>query len=407
MHALHSTLAALSRALDLHRAAHVTKLQTSAHLFTPFAYVRKGECTVSRVIGDLLDPNGLHSQGPLFLEFFLDAFGFQFLRPVSAQARVATESPTGEGRRIDIVICDRTWIIGIENQPWAMDGELQVADYLKEIRTRGSASAYLIYLTKDGRRPSTSSINQRQCQRALARGDLRLASYQSILNWLDACHAGCRAERVRSFLSDFRQYLRGEIMSIRRLVPYSPVVDSLLAEDTREYLPAALEIAQHKDAIREALLEKLYAELRERLPHWGIKGTPMKADDGLALTPPNANDWLFCLEMESESRKWFYGLKLVKANGGRSRGLSALAERLRSRFRGSDGPNKHWLTWLWFDNRTAHDPVTYSQWEDNVQPWVDIANGAMSSNIASLAAELHDAAVELSNVDGASAKTDR
>lgn len=76
--------------------------------------------------------------------------------------------------------------------------------------------------------------------------------------------------------------------------------------------------------------------------------------------------------------------------------MSALAKRLRSRFRGSDGPNKHWLMWLWFDNRTAHDPASYSQWEDNIQPWVDIADGTMADNIASLATELHEAAMELS-----------
>jgi PD-(D/E)XK nuclease superfamily len=391
---LSTALAALSRSIDERRLAHATTLQTTAPLFTPFTYLRRGEYGISKIIGDLLDPNGEHSQGPLFLSLFLKMFGFQSLEPISVQADVAMESPTADGGRIDIVIRDKTWIIGIENKPWARDGELQVTAYLKEIRSCGCRSAYLIYLTKDGRPPSASSINQRECQRAMACGDLRLASYTNILTWLGGCYDRCGAERVRRFLSDFRDYIRGAVMNDQAREPYNPVVDSLLAEDTRKYLGVALEIAGQKDSIRDALLKRLFAGLRERLPGWSITGTPMTADDGLALTPPDAKRWFFCVELESEAGKWFYGLKFLEPQS--SKDMADLGKRLRSRFRDSGGSNRHWLIWLWFENRTAHDPASYCQWEDNVQPWIEMADGRMADNLASLATELHDAAIELS-----------
>src|SRR5438093_320110 len=120
-------LAELGSLLDKHRLAHANALQTEAPLFTPFAYLRGDEFGISRIIANLLDPNGRHSQGALFLSIFMEAFELNSLGPPSGQARVTTEERTAAGRRIDIVIRDKDWIIAIENKPWARDGELQVA----------------------------------------------------------------------------------------------------------------------------------------------------------------------------------------------------------------------------------------------------------------------------------------
>lgn len=196
-------LSALSRSLDQHRLAHANALQATAPLFTPFTYLRKDEYSISRIIGDLLDPNGRPSQGRLFLSLFLDTFGFPSLEPIAAQARVTTEDRTVNG------------------------------------------------------------------------------------------------------------------------------------------------------------------------------------------------DWFFCVELDSGAGSWCYGLKLLTPNGLKSKAMFNLGTRYRDRFVGAEGPNDHWLFWLWFDNRTAHDPASYLQWEDDVQPWVDMADGTMAANFAILATELHQVSTEL------------
>jgi hypothetical protein len=311
-----------------------------------------------------------------------------------ASKRVSVDDFPGR-LRIDIVIRDKNWIIAIENKPWARDGELQVADYLNEIRRRSCSAACLVYLTKDARAPSGVSINNVECGDALACGELKLASYAQVLDWLSVCREHCLAESVKSFLSNFQDHLREEVMNIRKLEMGNPIVDCVLAEDTRQYLQTTLAIAQQKDAIRDALLNRLYEALRLRLPGWNVMGTPMVADDGMALVAPGCDEWFFCVELDSDTDRWFYGLKLAKANGGSSKAMSTLGTRLGSRFRGSEGPNDHWLMWLWFTDRTVHDPASYSQWEYDIQPWIDMADGTMAMNLAALATELHDAALEL------------
>jgi hypothetical protein len=393
-----TSLAALGPSIESCRDAQAKRFVATAPRFTPFAYVRNDEFSISRIIRDLLDPRGPHSQGPIFLRSFLDVLGFQSLRRISPHASVATESPTADGRRIDIVIRDTTWIIGIENKPWAKDQVSQIADYLRAIGSLGVQSAHLIYLTRDGRLPSVESIDKRACDAARVDGKLRLVSYAQIIDWLDACHERTVADRVRSFVADFRQYLREEVMNTANRLQDNAVIDALLAEGNRGYLPAALEIALQKDGIQKALLDRLLAGLRQKLPQWEIEGEPTKEDDGLALKPPNNQGWFFCLELDSEAQKWMYGIKRdnPQIGGARFKALTQLGNRLHSRYQGSDGPNDWWLVWLQFDNRTAHDPDSYSQWENSVQPWVDMANGMMAENIAALAIELSDATVELS-----------
>lgn len=388
-------LAELGKLLDKHRLAHANALQTEAPRFTPFAYLRRDEFGISKIIAGLLDPNGRHSQGALFLSLFMKAFELNSLGQPSGQARVTTEDRTAAGRRIDIVIRDKNWTIAIENKPWARDGELQVADYLSEIRRRRSSAACLVYLTKDARAPTGASINIDECKDALACGELKLASYAQVLEWLSACREHCLAESVRNFLSNFQDHLREEVMNIRKLEMDNPIVDCVLAEDTRQYLQTTLAVAQQKDAIRNALLNRLYDALRQRLPSWNVMGTPMVADDGMAVVAPGSDQWFFCVELDSGTDRWFYGLKLAKANGAGSKAMFTLGTRLGSRFRGSEGPNDHWLIWLWFTDRTVHDPASYSQWENDIQPWIDMADGTMAMNLAALATELHDAALEL------------
>lgn len=389
-----SSLAQLSKLLDERRLAHANALRAEAPHFTPFAYLRSDEFGISKIIAALLDPNGRHSQGTLFLSLFMEAFGLTSFGSPGGQIQVTTEDPTAAGRRIDIVIQDKDWIITLENKPWARDSELQVADYLGEIRRRGCPQVCLIYLTSDARAPSEASISNHECDAALACGELRLASYAQVIDWLGVCHERCLAASVRNFLSNFQDHLREVVMKKRKLEMDNPVVDGVLAQEARPFLRTALAIAQQKDAIRSSLLAKLHESLRQRLAGWSVTGTPMLADHGMEVAPPGS-EWSFCVELDSSTGRWFYGLKLPKANGLSSKAMSRLGNRLVSRYRGSEGPNDHWLIWLWFTDRSVHDPSTYAQWENEIQPWIDMVDGTMAENLAALATELNDVALDL------------
>src|SRR5689334_577177 len=100
--------------------------------FTVFDYIQRDENRLSDVIYNLLDPSGKHGQGTLFLNSFLEAIG----APPSAtrsHCRVKREDCTlycaNFQRRIDITLEFSAFGIGIENKPWADEGDDQLKDY--------------------------------------------------------------------------------------------------------------------------------------------------------------------------------------------------------------------------------------------------------------------------------------
>jgi hypothetical protein len=105
------------------------------------------EAQLSRIIADLVDPAGTHGQGPLFLNALLECTG---LVPVSLRESVSVSREFGTiaRRRIDILIETSNSVVGIENKPWALQQEKQLADYLDELmRISGGKKAALIFIS--------------------------------------------------------------------------------------------------------------------------------------------------------------------------------------------------------------------------------------------------------------------
>lgn len=82
----------------------------------------------SRMLHSLLDPNGLHYQGSLFLELFFDILGFKDKKFEIEKARVELEY-----KHIDLHITDGKKHIIIENKIHASDQESQIKRYIEKI----------------------------------------------------------------------------------------------------------------------------------------------------------------------------------------------------------------------------------------------------------------------------------
>jgi len=124
--------------------------------------------THSAIIGELLNPNGSHGQGSIFLDLFVDEINKSFnsdedkieldhfgtLVNDKICERVISQSNDWEnvvGGRIDIIIEDSKQIIIIENKPGWQDQPYQLIRYNKYAETKVSKKAFLFYLTLDGR----------------------------------------------------------------------------------------------------------------------------------------------------------------------------------------------------------------------------------------------------------------
>ena len=99
-----------------------------ARRFNIFDYLRTDELGLSRVIADLLDPNGKHGQGNTFLRLLLDRLEYSDASKDldHASVKVEVEKAIKDNRRLDICVRIGEHCLAIENKPYAGDQPDQI-----------------------------------------------------------------------------------------------------------------------------------------------------------------------------------------------------------------------------------------------------------------------------------------
>ena len=193
--------------------------------FNVFDWIQPKESDLSDILRDLLDPQGSHGQGGIFLRLALDelfklssaAKHTEFSRSV-----VIREAPTYEGRRIDILIDPGTRLgsIAIENKPWAEEGEDQLEDYANYLRQRHSEQSFcLIFLHGPDSEPKSLKPETRrmlESQTCFQTIPYYSSSGTSLHQWIVRCAEICQAEPVRWFLRDFASYVADEFPPVEK-----------------------------------------------------------------------------------------------------------------------------------------------------------------------------------------------
>ena len=205
------------------RASRQTQLRldrVTATRFSVFWYFKINENIISWIFADLVRPDGTHGQGPTFLRLFLEAMdrgrggdaGYWRAEDYAALGRcvVETEHEIGGMRRIDIVLRfgepGARWI-GIENKPWAVEQEKQLADYAAYLHERDSR-ACVLYLSGDGSGSETIPEEMRTYYRVMSYR--QTDGGPSVERWIRRCMKHCEAEKVRWFLKDMLGYIDDE-----------------------------------------------------------------------------------------------------------------------------------------------------------------------------------------------------
>ena len=146
------------------------------------------EVSHSRILGELLNPNGSHGQGDTFLKLFVQKFDIQNFETENATlflersvGKVKITETEAEGGRIDIFIQDKNKVcIAIENKIEALDQDAQLLRYHTFIKEENEKST-LLYLTPFGKDAQEHSIKGKNFQ-------YQIISYANdILNWLLLC----------------------------------------------------------------------------------------------------------------------------------------------------------------------------------------------------------------------------
>jgi hypothetical protein len=132
----------------------------------------------SNFIYSLINPDGLHYQGDLFVNLFIkhvlkiDDFG---------KVKAVEMEEDANGRRIDFMIKSDSYSIGIEMKIYAGDQYRQIKDYYDNLKEKSDQNKKVImyYLTLDGKDASDDSSQGIEYKRVSFKNE--------ILDWLQKC----------------------------------------------------------------------------------------------------------------------------------------------------------------------------------------------------------------------------
>ena len=146
----------------------------------------------SNFIASLLDPNGDHYKGDLFLKLFLETCGIDDFGIDTSRATVFKEF-----KHIDIYISDGKKHIILENKVYAKDQPTQIARYIDTIKMEGAKDEDIcvLYLHPDGELPKENSLggyklnqDNTKLEKDGSIINFKVISYEDeILSWIDRC----------------------------------------------------------------------------------------------------------------------------------------------------------------------------------------------------------------------------
>lgn len=325
--------------------------------FSPFEYFRPGEVALSRVMADLLSPEGSHGYADRFLAAFLMCISETRFGDSARMARIKVNDPTDDGRLIDVTVSSEQFILGIENKPWAREGPEQVKDYLQELKKKKTANGYLLlYLSGDGSSPS--SLTPEEIESLTKQNRFRVLKYWTILNsWLDRCERECLAvegAELRSFLGFFRRYTSAR-EEVQMLAEY------ILEDQSGERLRIALAVADSVDKVRDSIIRAFAADIRKTLSAaLGekveiVETLTYERYSGIYLRLPA---WSYSVAVESQRPgcEFIFGLRNDKAKPTPDPKFPRLVARLTDKL----GRGKRSNSWEWYNYLNAPFDIGYS-----------------------------------------------
>ena len=211
-----------------YRVAQEVKKQADLSLASDFNFfdiIGPNENKISDIIKLLIEPNGKHGQGNIFLKLFIDSIpknilelhGWNNLDFDEIKVSVHREYSTNFGRRIDLLIQIETdngrHAIAIENKPWAIEQKDQLNDYSKYLNSQYNDFYLLIYLPGTNLLPT--SLTEKDCDNLYKTGKFLPTTYTKLLiDWLIKCHKECEAEKVRYFVKDFIKWINHNFQEV-------------------------------------------------------------------------------------------------------------------------------------------------------------------------------------------------
>ncbi len=224
----------------------------------------------SAMIADLLNPEGLHQMGDIFLKLFIRKLEELFKLELNldyGDAKIVCEKYIGlktkdkEGKdiggRIDIYISDNTNHIAIENKIYATDQENQLLRYHNYLESIAGENKLLLYLSLYG---EINDLEKTTGNNQIKEGeDFFTISYSEfILNWLEECRTkAIDKPLIREGITHYRNLIK--ILTHQMENEKNDLIK--LIKDNPKYICF---LPKYKDAIKEVEIS-LYTDFWTKL----------------------------------------------------------------------------------------------------------------------------------------------
>ena len=218
----------------------------------------------SNFIASLLDPNGDHYRGDLFLKLFLETCGIDDFGIDTSIVTVFKEF-----KHIDIYISDGKKHIILENKVYAKDQPTQIARYIETIIQNKDAEdkdIYVLYLHPDGKLPDNKSFGDYHT-RLLGENssiEFKVISYEDeILSWIDKCkNEVSNITDLNVFLSQYKDVIE---MIYNRYKRIDKMETENLVEIFKENYTAVSEIANNYQGVRKEIIGEFFKNVKDIL----------------------------------------------------------------------------------------------------------------------------------------------
>ena len=222
----------------------------------------------SNFIASLLDPNGDHYKGDLFLKLFLETCGIDDFSIDTSTATVFKEF-----KHIDIYISDGKKHIILENKVYAKDQPTQIARYIKAIKKEGAEDEdiYVLYLHPDGELPKENSLggyklnqDNTKLEKDGSSINFKVISYgKEILEWIDRCkNEVSNLTDLNVFLSQYKDVIE---MIYDRYKRIDEMETANLVEIFKENYTAVSEIANNYQETRKKIIDGFFKNVKDIL----------------------------------------------------------------------------------------------------------------------------------------------
>lgn len=231
--------------------------------FSLLDYLRRDEMALSEYLAMLLNPQGPHGQGDLYLQRFLQLPDVQKLASLldfSAAVEVDTEYCLPNGRRMDVYLHSASCGLGIEDKPWAVDQANQLRDYAEYLHGRFPGGQWLlIYLcNSEISEYSLPADTPPHLQERVVWLD-----FFQLAEWLAACAPHTRALPVKVFVEALGRFVNEKINGETMMDSRDELTGLVLR--TEANTRSAFLIAQQMREVKQHLLEDFIKYLHQKL----------------------------------------------------------------------------------------------------------------------------------------------